>query len=103
MGPGRTSRAWYFHSPVSQLNPFELRLAKTLWSFGQSECKRVIKNRNSVSLSKMLTWESTVQLLVEKHLMLLLFFVSYVMETSMKTVKNHVRKHTPSLQLSITA
>ena len=26
----------------SCLNPFALRMAKTLWSFGRSECKRVI-------------------------------------------------------------
>ena len=26
---------------VPILNPFALRMAKTLWSFGRSECKRV--------------------------------------------------------------
>ena len=36
---GRTIMAWQFHNLF--FNPTALRMAKTLWSFGCSECNRV--------------------------------------------------------------
>ena len=49
-------------SPVTKLvlcfNPIALRMAKTLWSFGRSECSMVKGQREETSIDKKNTYDA---------------------------------------------